>query len=283
MRVVIVGAGLAGLMAGRTLAAAGHELVLVDKGRSPGGRLATRRIGAAALDHGAQFFTVRSGPGGRRTTREVPAVRDVSFDLWPGQTMALIGEPGSGKTTTGRLLVNLIRATAGQVYYRRQDILRLTRRQMWPLRRRMQIIFQDPFASLDPRMTVNNIVAEPLRMHSMYEPEAWGRARVRELLRMVGLNPEHGSRYAHQFAGGDRQRIGIARALALGPELLVLDEPVAALDGPIRDSVVGLLRDLQTEFRLTSLVMSQDPATVRGLAHRVAVMRQGRIVASGVR
>jgi ABC-type glutathione transport system ATPase component len=225
-----------------------------------------------------KLFAVRSQEDGRRTSREVPAVRGVSFDLWPGQTMALVGEPGCGKTTTGRLVVNLIRATAGHVYYRRRDILPLSRRQMWPLRRRMQIIFQDPFASLDPRMTVNDIVAEPLRMHGMYEPEEWGRARVREMLRMVGLNPEHASRFAHQFTGGDRQRVGIARALALGPELLVLDDPVAALDGPTRDSVIGLLKDLQTRLRLTYLVMSQDLATVGRLAHEVAVMRQGRIV-----
>lgn len=230
-----------------------------------------------------KLFSVRSREEGRRTSREVPAVRGVSFDLWRGQTMALVGEPGCGKTTTGRLVVNLIRATAGHVYYRRRDILPLSRRQMWPLRRRMQIIFQDPFASLDPRMTVNDIVAEPLRMHGMYEPEEWGRARVRELLRMVGLNPEHGSRFAHQFTGGDRQRVGIARALVLGPELLVLDDPVATLDGPTRDSVVGLLKDLQTRLRLTYLVMAQDLATVGGLAHEVAVMRQGRIVETSAR
>lgn len=230
-----------------------------------------------------KLFVVRRWDAGRSTIREVPAVRGVSFDLWPGETMALVGEPGCGKTTTGRLLVNLIRATAGQVYYRRRDIVPLSRRQMWPLRRHMQIIFQDPFASLDPRMTVNDIVAEPLRIHGMYDPEAWGRARVRELLRMVGLNPEHGNRYAHEFTGGDRQRVGIARALAVGPELLVLDEPVATLDRPTRDSVIGLLKDLQTELRLTYLVMSQDLATVRDLAHRVAVMRQGRIVETWAR
>ncbi|HEX7746902.1 MAG TPA: ATP-binding cassette domain-containing protein [Micromonosporaceae bacterium] len=228
-----------------------------------------------------KLFAGRAKAGGRGTTREVPAVRGVSFDLWPGRTMALIGGPGCGKTTTGRLVVNLIRATAGHVYYRRRDILPLSRRQMWPLRRRMQIIFQDPFASLDTRMAVNDIVAEPLRMHGMYEPAEWGRARVRELLRMVGLIPEHGSRYAHQFTGGDRQRVGIARALALGPELLVLDEPVAGLDGPIRDSVVGLLTELQAGLGLTYLVMAQDLAPLRDLAHQVAVMRQGRIVETG--
>jgi oligopeptide transport system ATP-binding protein len=223
-------------------------------------------------------FPVRSRNGGPDPTREVQAVRDVSLDLWPGETVGLVGESGSGKSTTGRLLVNLLRPTAGQVLYHGRDILRLSRRQMWPLRRQMQIVFQDPFASVDPRLPVSEIVAEPLRMHGMYGPEDWGRARVRELLRMVGLEPEHAARYAHEFDAGDRQRIGIARALAVSPELVVLDEPVAGLDRRIRTSVLGLLKDLQAELGLTYLVMSQDLAAVRRIAHRIAVIERGRIV-----
>lgn len=226
-------------------------------------------------------FPVRSRNAQPDPARDVHAVRGVSFHLWPGETLGLVGGPGSGKTTTGRLVVNLLRPTAGQVLFRGRDILPLSRRQMWPLRRQLQIVFQDPFASLDPRMTVHDIVAEPLRMHGMYGPEDSGWARVRELLRLVGLNPEHGGRYAHQFASGDRQRVGIARALALNPELLVLDEPVAGLDAPIKASVIALLKDLQAELGLTCLVISQDLSTVRRIAHRLAIMQQGRIVETG--
>jgi oligopeptide transport system ATP-binding protein len=225
-----------------------------------------------------KHFPVRSRNAASDPNREVQAVRGVSLELWAGEMVALVGESGSGKSTVGRLLVNLLRPTAGQVLYHGRDILRLSRRQMWPLRRQMQIVFQDPFASVDQRLPVSEIVAEPLRMHGMYGPEDWGRARVRDLLRMVGLDPEHASRYAHQFDPGDRQRIGIARALALSPEFVVLDEPVTGLDERIRDSVLGLLKDLQVERGLTYLIISQDAATVRRFAHRIAVMQQGRIV-----
>lgn len=225
-----------------------------------------------------KHFPVRSRNAGPGATREVRAVSGVSLDLWPGETVGLVGESGSGKSTVGRLLVNLLRPTAGQVLYRGRDILRLSRRQMWPMRQKMQIVFQDPFGSVDPRMPVSEIVAEPLRMHGVYGPEDLGRARVRELLRMVGLNPEHVSRYGHEFQAGDRQRIGIARALALSPELVVLDEPVAGLDDKIRASVLGLLRDLQAEMGLTYLIISQDVPTVRRFAHRVTTMQRGRIV-----
>lgn len=228
-----------------------------------------------------KHFPVRSRNTGPSPTREVQAVRGVSLDLWASETVGLVGESGSGKSTTGRLLVNLLRPTAGKVLYHGRDILRLSRRQMWPLRRQMQIVFQDPFASVDPRIPVGEVVAEPLRIHGMYGPEDWGRTRVRELLRMVGLNPGHAGRYAHQFEAGDRQRIGIARALALSPELVVLDEPVAGLDDRTRASVIGLLKDLQVELGLTYLVISQDLSTARRFAHRIAIMQSGRITETG--
>jgi oligopeptide transport system ATP-binding protein len=230
-----------------------------------------------------KHFPVRTRIAGPNTNRirKVQAVRGVCLDLWPGETVGLVGPTGSGKSTTGRLLVNLLRPTAGQVFYRGRDILRLSRRQMWPLRREMQIIFADPFASVDPRMPVGEILAEPLRMHGMYGPEDLGRAGVRELLRMVGLNPEHAGRYAHQLDAVDRQRIGIARALAVGPRLVVLDDPVAGLDGRVRASVLALLNHLQAELGLTYLMISRDLWTVRGFAHRIAIMHAGRIIETG--
>jgi oligopeptide transport system ATP-binding protein len=250
-----------------------NPVVAVPDTAPPGPLVAARGL--------VKHFPVRSRNAGPDRIRQVQAVRGVSLDLWPGETVGLVGAGGSGKSTTGRLLVNLLRPTAGQVLYNGRDILRLTRRQMWPLRRQMQIIFGDPVASVDPRMPVGEILAEPLRMHGMYGSEDWGRARVRELLRMVGLNPEHVGRYAHQFEAIDRQRIGVARALALAPELVVLDEPVAGLDDRVRASVLGLLKDLQAELGLTYLMICQDLRSARGFAHRIAIMHRGRIIETG--
>jgi oligopeptide transport system ATP-binding protein len=227
-----------------------------------------------------KHFPVRSHGLVRRKIGDVHAVCDVSFDIFPNETLCVVGESGCGKTTTGRLVLNLIEATSGAVNYQGHDLTQLSFRQMRPLRKDMQIVFQDPFASLDPRMTVNEIVAEPLRIHDMYGGNNVGRDAVRALLKQVGLNPEHGNRYPHEFSGGQRQRIGIARALALKPKLLVLDEPVSALDVSIQAGVINLLEDLQEELGLAYLFISHDLSVIRHIADRVVVMYLGKIVES---
>jgi oligopeptide transport system ATP-binding protein len=220
-----------------------------------------------------KHFPVRSRGIIRRQVGDVHAVCDVNFDIYAHETLGLVGESGCGKTTTGRLLLNLVPATAGSIHFQGRDIVPLSRARMRPLRREMQIVFQDPYASLDPRMTVHEVIAEPLRIHGMYRRET-----VRELLRTVGLDASHGNRYAHEFSGGQRQRIGVARALALRPKVLVLDEPVSALDVSIQAGVVNLLEDLQDELGLSYLFISHDLSVVRHIADRVAVMYLGRIV-----
>jgi oligopeptide/dipeptide ABC transporter ATP-binding protein len=223
-----------------------------------------------------KHFPVRSRGVFRRQIGEVHAVCGVSFEIRAKETLGLVGESGSGKSTTARTLLNLQPATSGEVMFAGRDLTKLSRRDMRPLRRELQIVFQDPYAALDPRISVNEIVAEPLRIHRSFGTD--GRAQVRELLRLVGLNPEHGNRYPHEFSGGQRQRIGIARALALRPKVLVLDEPVSALDVSIQAGILNLLRDLQEELALTYLFVAHDLSVVRHIAHRVAVMYLGRIV-----
>ncbi|WP_406450840.1 ATP-binding cassette domain-containing protein [Streptomyces sp. NBC_01622] len=223
-----------------------------------------------------KHFPVMSKGIIRRRVGDVHAVCGVSFDLHENETLGLVGESGSGKTTISRTVLGLERATAGQVRYQGHELTELSRRQMRPLRRELQIVFQDPYASLDPRMTVHEIVAEPLRIHGRYGSGAG--AEVSELLRLVGLNPEHGNRFAHEFSGGQRQRIGIARALALRPKVVILDEPVSALDVSIQAGVLNLLMDLQSELSLSFLFVAHDLSVMRHVAGRVAVMYLGRLV-----
>jgi oligopeptide/dipeptide ABC transporter ATP-binding protein len=226
-----------------------------------------------------KHFPVRSRGLLRRQVGEIHAVCGVSFDLAERETLGLVGESGCGKSTTARVLLNLQPATSGEVRYQGRELTALSRTEMRSLRRDLQIVFQDPYASLDPRMPVNEIVAEPLRIHGLYGDE--GRTVVRDLLRTVGLKPEHGNRFPHEFSGGQRQRIGVARALALRPKVLVLDEPVSALDVSIQAGVLNLLDELQSELGLSYLFVSHDLSVVRHIADRIAVMYLGTIVETG--
>ena len=225
-------------------------------------------------------FPVKRGVFFERTVDYVDAVDGVSFEIAAGETLGLVGESGSGKSTTGFCVLQLMRPTSGSVRFEDRELTELDGEELRRVRRNAQIVFQDPYSSLDPRMTVGNIVAEPLVVHGVGSRRD-RRARVRELLDVVGFDPIYVNRYPHEFSGGQRQRIGIARALALSPRLIVCDEPVSALDVSIQAQIINLLKDLQAEFGLAYLFIAHDLAVVRSVSDRIAVMHRGRIIETG--
>jgi oligopeptide transport system ATP-binding protein len=224
-----------------------------------------------------KYFPITRGIVVQRHVGDIKAVDGISFNIYEGETLGLVGESGCGKSTTGRSVLQLYRPTEGTVYYEDQNLIEMKGEQLRRQRRKMQMIFQDPYASLNPRMTVGNIIGEPLEVHNV----ASGRERqdrVQELLQLVGLNPYFVNRYPHEFSGGQRQRIGVARALALNPSFIVCDEPISALDVSIQAQVVNLLEDLQQDLGLTYLFIAHDLSMVRHISDRVAVMYLGKIV-----
>ena len=230
------------------------------------------------VEHLSKEFDVDSGvfAGGHKKT--VKAVDDISFDIYPGETFGLVGESGCGKSTTGRCIMRLTHPTHGKVVFQGEDVAHMHKRELKRMRHDMQFIFQDPYASLNPRMTIGEIVSEPLVIHNEMPDKAQRMDYVRELLDIVGLNPEHINRYPHEFSGGQRQRIGIARAFALKPKLIICDEPVSALDVSIQAQVLNLLKELQQEYGTAYLFIAHDLSVVQHISDRVAVMYLGNLM-----
>ncbi|MGH2730945.1 MAG: ABC transporter ATP-binding protein [Actinomycetota bacterium] len=223
-----------------------------------------------------KHFPITSGIIFQKRIGQVHAVDGIDLEIYPGETLGLVGETGCGKSTTARLVVKLLDVTEGRVLFEGTDITGYSRRRMQPFRRRMQMIFQDPYASLNPRKTIGSIIGDPFRIHKSV-PDDRIKPEVQQLMELVGLNPEHYNRYPHEFSGGQRQRIGVARALALKPKLIVCDEPVSALDVSIQAQILNLLKDLQKEFGLTYLFIAHDLSVVRHMSDRVVVMYLGKI------
>jgi ABC-type oligopeptide transport system ATPase subunit len=227
-----------------------------------------------------KLFPIKRGFLIERTVDYVRAVDGVSFQIGEGETLGLVGESGSGKSTTGYCVLQLLKPTKGSVKFMGKELTTLPRNELREMRKEMQIVFQDPYSSLNPRMTVGNIVAEPMQVHDQ-GTRRQREARVRDLLETVGFNPDFTNRYPHEFSGGQRQRIGIARALALNPRLIVCDEPVSALDVSIQAQILNLLKDLQRDLGLAYLFVAHDLAVVRTMSDRIAVMNKGKIVETG--
>ena len=240
--------------------------------------MADQRTPLLSVQHLCKEFPVESGVFGKRfSKRAVHAVNDVSFEIYPGETFGLVGESGCGKSTTGRSIMRLTNPTSGSVYFDGKDVAKMGHKELKEMRRDMQFIFQDPQASLNPRMTIGEIVSEPMVIHNVGTKEE-RMQRVRELLDVVGLNPEHINRYPHEFSGGQRQRIGIARAFVLRPKLIICDEPVSALDVSIQAQVLNLLKDLQDHYGTAYLFIAHDLSVVQHISDRVGVMYLGKMV-----
>jgi oligopeptide transport system ATP-binding protein len=223
------------------------------------------------------YFPITQGIIIQRHVGDIKAVDGITFAIHKGETLGLVGESGCGKSTTGRAILQLYRPTSGHVIFNKDDLTELKGEALRRKRRQMQMIFQDPYASLNPRMTVGNIIGEPLEVHNIYRSKAERRERVQELLKVVGLNPYFVNRYPHEFSGGQRQRIGVARALAVNPEFIVCDEPISALDVSIQAQIINMLEDLQAEFGLTYLFIAHDLSVVRHISDRIAVMYLGKL------
>jgi oligopeptide/dipeptide ABC transporter ATP-binding protein len=224
-----------------------------------------------------KYFPVKEGVF-RRTVAHVKAVDDISFHIKKGETLGLVGESGCGKSTAGRTILRLLEATAGEIWFEGKNLVELDKKDLRDMRKEMQIIFQDPYASLNPRMTVADIVGEPIDIHNLASSKKERNERVAEILDTVGLGPEYMKRYPHEFSGGQRQRIGVARALAVDPSLIIADEPVSALDVSIQAQVINLMQDLQKDFDLTYLFIAHDLSVVKHISDRVAVMYLGKLV-----
>ena len=231
-------------------------------------------------EHLTKEYGVRSAFGVKKK-EAVHAVSDVSLEIYQGETLSLVGESGCGKSTLGRLLVRLLEPTGGEIWYKEDEITRMPEKELNRIRQKIQMVFQDPYSSLDPRMTVEKLISEPMMAQKTYRTKEERKARVLELMHMVGIRPEMINRYPHQFSGGQRQRIGIARALALNPELLVCDEPVSALDVSIQAQILNLLKDLQQQFGLTYLFISHDLSVVHYISDRICVMFLGKVCEIG--
>ncbi|GJM55171.1 dipeptide ABC transporter ATP-binding protein [Coriobacteriaceae bacterium] len=240
--------------------------------------MADKKEPLLSVQHLTKEFPVDSGVFASRMAKKVSAVQDVSFDIFPGETFGLVGESGCGKSTTGRCIMRLTHPTDGRVVFDGKDVASMHKKQLKAVRHDMQYIFQDPYASLNPRMTIGEIVSEPLAIHNEMDSNEERIDYVRQLLDIVGLNPEHINRYPHEFSGGQRQRVGIARAFALHPKLIICDEPVSALDVSIQAQVLNLLGDLQKEYGTAYLFIAHDLSVVQHISDRVAVMYLGNLM-----